>query len=498
MISDEASTELARESPDETAVLARLSLLSLNEALARGALPALSTLYFRSGRLGETARTLLRGTWYGHSPRGAADYYLHTSVAPYPETDARVGPAVAAVMGRELERLCANNGLSVEELERYHVLCLRHAPLAQRCTAPLLELVEREDDIGLEALRILAHLGSSEPIVRARYLSTMHAWTAFDEQSIARLPCWKHHDAETLAAFERVFDQVPDKWLFRGALKFSGLLDADTVPVVRKYFDSLGEVGPAWAWVESDGFRGDVERSSSNNRTLRVNWLAVEIATLRDHGLDFSKPENDLAAVLNLEYDRTGGGGYDDYVQWGFFHALSLKLRSPAILDVAIHYVELGNFPIGFGTHYDAATAFLEQAELSEPQQVRLNAALAPFSAGGDEWRGINIVDATHGGRPVGRVSLESVPKLRDLLYGGNVRALEELTRTTPLVPRDEEYLRAMLERAPQAQRLWAIKLVETNRLDSSSLRDAVRRRSSDADYEVREFARNLILERGW
>ena len=58
------------------------------------------------------------------------------------------------------------------------------------------------------------------------------------ETSIARLPCWKHHDAETLAAFDRVFDRANDKHSLCGSLRFAGLLDADAQPIVRKLFDS--------------------------------------------------------------------------------------------------------------------------------------------------------------------------------------------------------------------------------------------------------------------
>lgn len=499
LISDEGTAELERDGANGPRLLALLKLLGAESAAARGALPLLSKLHGHGGEIGNLARSQLFRLWYGSASDRADDWSIHRFVIPHVESDPNVSTSVATVMGAELDRLCKTGGPMLEDLERLHVLCLRHVALADRCRPRLVELMSREDDVGLEALRILTHVDSPDRIVRERYLATMRAWSAFDDASMKRLPCWKHHDRETLAAFERVFDRVNDKLLLCGSLQFAGLLDADTQPIVRKLFDSLeGSSGGAWAWLECSGFRGSMVPSDSKDRTLRVNQLAIEIATLRDSGRDFAKAESNLSAVLALEYDRDGGGGYDDYVQWGFFHALSLKLRSPEIVDVAIHYVELGDFAAGFGTHYDAATAFLESTPMSEAQQVRLRAALPRINAPENQWHGVNIVDASHAGRPLGRVSLEDVPALRCMLYRGNMHALDELARCTPLIARDEAYLHAMLERAPQEQRLWALRLVQTYRLDGPALRDSVRRSASDPDYDVRESAKRLVSERGW
>jgi hypothetical protein len=316
-------------------------------------------------------------------------------------------------------------------------------------------------------------------------------------------------DEETLAVLLDLVTRAESVAPLADKLRFLGLTDAVRSPVARRFLDRI-ESG---SWLVSQGFRGLVdeplelpEALASNEpvleimsaRAQRMNRLALNCATRKDRGEDITADEAAIVEMLELDYPYGGGGGYHDYVQWGYFHAQTLGLRSDRLARSALRHIRT-EFPMGeaFSTHADAARAFLEASDLSVALQVEVERQIR-YRAPEPGPRGVNIVHPLHGGRSTGIVSVQRTPAIRKAVYGGNVWAIDELSRCTRLIDRDLDYLEAALARAPAWTRLWLLTVIERDALDVPRVREAVRGRLADVDDEVRRRAQDLIDSAGW
>src|SRR5690606_33708019 len=99
-------------------------------------------------------------------------------------------------------------------------------PAAREVVLPeLLALSEREE-LELDALRALCHLGARGERVEALYLRCLARW----EGSLDRLPCLEQHSSQSLAALEQLIAERGE-WPPFLALEAGGLLGGDPGPL---------------------------------------------------------------------------------------------------------------------------------------------------------------------------------------------------------------------------------------------------------------------------
>ena len=325
-------------------------------------------------------------------------------------------------------------------------------------------------------LRSLCLLGAEDEFVRERYLETMRSEEVRSGGKIDLLPYWKHHDEETLAAFERVFSRA-DKLALMHHLVFAGLLDSAEHDIVRRFFEAMEEQpGDRWDHLRAWGFRHVAIPSLDEPKVMRANKLGLSIATLKARGEDYAECASALAELLWSGYDRRGADGWGDYYGYGFRHALDLGLSGTEFVEAALILLESER---PFFSHVDHARELLSGAELTEEQAAR--AVALPVWSGGP--------------MPVG---LRGIPHMRRELYRGNTEWLDELCALTPLIPRDEEYLLVLLQRGRLDQRLRMLEVIRDEELDSPKIRAAVIERTRDCDHRVRELATTIVVERDW
>lgn len=334
---------------------------------------------------------------------------------------------------------------------------------------------------------------------RELYLECMSRIASTDVVDAELVPCWPEHDEETLLALERVLAKAKHVQPLCNRFRFAGLIDAARTPITQMLLDRLAAEG-SLHWASSEGFRGIVPVDPSSTPIHRINVLALNLATRRASGLDTSTDEAAFAWALMRPYDRGGAGGYDDYVQWGFFQARTLRLTTPSVVDFAIRQVSGLVVPDGWlpwSTHTDAAQAFLDVIPLSIEDAVRVAEAI-PYKTELPRWHGINLASPGDGGVTQRPNAIELVPQMRLALYTGNFRVLHDLARVTRLVERDEDYLLAALERGPAQMRRSLVELVDERDLSLPRTIEAVRRLRDDLDDGVARAARDLCSTRGW
>jgi hypothetical protein len=493
---------LARADSDE----ARMRIVRALE-VARGdvspAAHALEALAEGKGELAQLAREAWNGA-VGWNPLGNRDdedrdwslHAFHLRRSPRNDRSPSAQESLDRVFGGRLERAIERGELTRELLVDVHAVALGSDPLAKRCERLLDPVLDRDDEVGLEALRLLCHLRLATPHARQRYLERMRAWDRFDAAGLELVPCWPAHDAETLEAFARVVRKAKDAHDLYQRFLFAGLKDTAREPLVQVLLD--GSARGALHWAIRDGFRGIVAVDETALPEVQINAIALNIATRRERGEDTARDEEAFARVLGRPYDRDGAGGYSDYVQWGFFHARSLQLRSPEVVELALRYAgNTGTSDWDFSTHTDAAIAYLDTAVLGLEDEVRV-ARMLPYHPPGPRWRGIDIVQPVDGGITTRKTAIELVPAMRCALYAGNVRALADLLRVTRISERDEDYLLAVLDRGEAGARHWALGLVEEHALASERLAAAVRHACADLDDAVASAATKLRAARGW
>jgi len=481
---------LEGEQDDASKALAWFRLLEEDRVSATGALPAIQRLSARQDSLGQRARAWIANLVHPRAP--ADEWELHATLKYARESDPYVDEAVAEYVTTQNASTLAVGADAAGMLANLHDLILTNAALAARWTPVLREFVKRDDATGLEALRILSHLGDDSPIVRARYLDFVRAWR-FTADRVGRVPCRKHHDPETLTAFTELFQRAPAKDEFQQQLEFAGLTDSSKTPLARAFLDSFDRHRGISPWLVGAGWRGLVEVDATARRAAQVNRIALNIATKHDLGQDYASDEAQLVAILDLPYDQDGADGYDDQVQWGFGHAADLGLHSPGLVRAALHYLDLGGFPNGFDAHVDSARSFLEDAVLTLDQQAEVERRLGSGEYGVG-WRCSNPAHARRGA-----VALEHAVRLRSMLYRGDIGALEYLLKATVPSPCDEAYWLVQVDRGSADERLAALKLANVYGLDSPEVRDAFERHAlDDLDRKVRTTAKTIRAARGW
>src|SRR5690606_8711226 len=132
--------------------------------------------------------------------------------------------SIDRVFAERWARFADREAVTVGFLLELHPAVLSSKPLAQRSIPILEELLERDDSVGDEALRILCHLRVSTPRMRERYLEQIAAWNG-GRWGWLDIACWPKHDEETLDAFTRVAEKLPDTSILDEQLRFAGLLD---------------------------------------------------------------------------------------------------------------------------------------------------------------------------------------------------------------------------------------------------------------------------------
>ncbi len=468
-LGERVAIELAAASSDDE----RMSLLQNLEQLRAdrrcGAIDAALELADRNDEVGEKAREVILAT-YGVRP-GAHLYYV---TRREPITD-------PVVQGRLLEiarwllddRVEESPDVPDWDSLDLAAQCAIRSELAREVVVPRLIEILRETRKP-RVLRLLCLLGVEDEFVRERYLETMSNEVVVAGGKIDLLPYWKHHDEETLAAFERVFSRA-DKLALVHHLVFAGLLDSSEHAIVRRFFEAMEEEpGDRWAHHRAWGFRHVAIPSPDEPKVMQANKLGLSIATRRARGEDYSGCASALAELLQSGYDRRGAGGWGDYYGYGFGHALALDLRGPEFVEAALILLKSER---PFWSHVDHARELLSGAELTAEQAAR--AAALPVWSGGP--------------MPVG---LRGIPHMRQELYRGNTEWLDELCALTPLIPRDEEYLLVLLQRGRPGQRLRMLEVIRDEELDSPRIRAAVIERTRDRDHRVRELAEAIGAQR--
>lgn len=370
-----------------------------------------------------------------------------------------VDPFLEAHYAERARAILAGATASSTELAWLQVAALRYPAVARLCLQALPAWLERGDALAGEVSRTLGRLGSDDARAREAYLLSLRGWVELDAESLQSLPFWKRHDEETRAAFLDLLARVPEpKDVYEQAL-FAGELDASNSEIARTLIERTQ--GRDYRFV-FDGFRGLVAVDESGSRADQISQLALNLATKQARGEDFAEEERRMVAILDLPYDSGGAGGADDQVQQAFFQAQTLGLHSPGMLRVARDYIELGppyrgDLPMGFSTHSDAASDYLESLP----------------------------------------VELEQVPRLRRALFRGEPDAWSRLLRATPMTAREEAYLLLELGSASVERRLRLIELLEEFRIDGSKVMACLTELAErDLDLSVRRSAERLLAAR--
>jgi len=469
--------ELAAATSDAERLSLLKTLRHVSSDSREGALDEVAALVERRDAVGEAAREWLLAT-YGIGPYFAErDARLHSFLRREPITD----PVAQRRLLRVARWLLDDRVEESPEVPDWDSLdlaglCALRSEVVREVVAPRLVEILRETGEP-RVFRMLCHLGVDDPLVRERYLATMRGWNLATGWNLELLPCWKHHDEETLAAFDRVFSAAPDPLALVDRLVFAGLTDAREHDLVRRFFERIEEA-PAGSWYALVGrFRHVVRPEPDEPKIRQVNELGLTIATLQARGEDYAEPARRLAAILQCEYDWRGGGGSGDWLQAGFWHAKELGLRGPEFAEAALRVLERSEHPLF--NHLELAAELLAEATLTPEQAARL-AALPPDRGG--PW-------------PTG---LRRIPFLREALYRGETQWLAELCALTPLIPRDEAYLLVLVERGEDDQRRAMLELVREHDLDSPAIRAAVASRTHDCDRRIRELAAEIVTEGKW
>lgn len=493
--------ELAAAESDEERIGWLRILKEVRPTNREGAMDEVTSLLGMGGELGDEAQEVILSTYDIRLSRGG-ESPLHEYLERPPHTEAAAQERLSLVVARTLAKVSASSNFDSEALDLV-LLCAARSPEARELAIPgLIEELRRAISRGrepdsLHVLRVLCHLDARHAFVRGRYLHTLSRWYKTWGARLDHLPCWKRHDEETLAAFDDVFSRAPSKLDLVDRLTFAGLVDVREHDIARRFLEAIdGEHQGAWAHLWQQGFRRAELPRPEEPKIARVNKLALAIATLKDRSEDHSEAASALASILGGGYSCGGAGGYSDYYEWGFYHAIRLDLRGPEFVEAALGVLE-EVWP--FSAHVEYAWALLAEAELTPEQAARMDAA--PWKPEGPQsgcWRGLSLLSPREQDGQPRRASLRDLPRLRQELYEGKTDRLPTILARTPLIARDEGYLLAQMERGKVGERMQALELVRGHALDFPTLRAAVAARTRDCDHRVRQLAADLMQERGW
>jgi len=481
---------------------------------ASGAARLLVDVALSGGAWQGRAEALVRKVGGAHKTEGPlTDGAFHPWRRNGPE-DSTLGPELARYYGARIAGgvpdTVAGLGLEIAPLLQ------SYPQISAAVEASFLPLLDGGDSVRATALLVLVHGRSTDPRVRSAWLSTARAWSRGERAPGASFPCWPLHDEETEAALLAAMKSPPGPHGFLVHLKFCGLTNADRSPAAKWFLNVVSGDGEGLAWLAKDGFLGRVNEplvmpahvrqsrkdskdypSTMQARVSRVNALAMEIATRRARGEDFSAEERALLEVMQLRYEADGAGGYGDFIQWAIYQAQVLHLHSEALVEEVLRHVGRELSDDYYWRHAEEALAFLEEADLKVAHQVALF-EYQPYRPPGERWRGLTPANARYDGRNSGIVSLQHVPPIRRAVYVGNVKALDELARYTRFAARDLDYFEAVLDYGPAEARAWALRIVDEHDVDSPRVRAAVRGRLVDVDGAVRQQAQTLLDRLEW
>jgi hypothetical protein len=478
-VGEAIGVELAAATSDAERIHLLRVLEKTKDANRAGAMDAVLTFVERNDEIGQRARDVLLDT-YIHLGRAQNNRSIHF----FTRREKIENPAIQSRLLRIAlwlleDRLEGSPGVPDWDSLDLAALCGIRSAVVREVVVPRLIEILRETGKP-RVLRLLCHLGVEDELVRRRYLETLRNWDAAVGGKLELLPYWKDHDEETLAAFDRVFSEADDKLALVHHLVFAGLVDSSEHDIARRFFEAMKErPGEDWGALRAWGFRHVAVPSPEEPKIKQVNKLGLTISTLTARGEDYSEAANALARILQGGYDLGGGGGGSDYYQSAFWHAEALGLHGPEFVEAALRVLE-SERPLF--NHLQFARDLLSVAELTREQAARL-AALTWWPA---------VPRAPR---------LREIPRLRQKLYSEKwqwLKWLEGLCAVTPLIPRDEEYLLAVVLRGDQWQRRRALYLVRDGRLDSPAIRAAVTDRARDCDCRIRELAGTIVEELGW
>lgn len=457
---------------------------------ATAAIPWLARILARGGAEAEFAHRLIGPLtgWQCRSPDQPPDpYYLLNRAIP--RTEEFVDPLVEQHLLDEAARALEAKPLSPETTLWLHAVALANPRVAELCRQRLPDRLGAAVEPASDILRLLTHVESNDPRVHAAYVRTLRDWNESDSAGLEAVPFWRKHDDETRTALRELILRATKPAALDVQLCFAGEVDAASSELARIYLERTRGTSP---WLVSEGFRGKIEVDKQLSLAQQVNQIALNIAGKQAHGEEFADDEQQLVAILERPYDKGGAGGYDDQVQWGFFHAQQLGLHSRALVRVALHYIKIGDTLEGYSTHSDAAGPYLESIPLEIEDHLALR-KLRPPDRAEPQWRGIDLAESRFGGEPVTKLSLEDVPRWRRKLFSGEPHFLANLLRVTPLTEREEPYLVTLLERGSVEQRVWALGVVEEHHLDSPGVRTSIQRLAEhDLDAGVRRSAARI------
>jgi hypothetical protein len=489
---------------DDTQRLHVLDFALVARADLRSAAVAIAALRDAPDPLGERARSLFALLSDEQVPFGGGwddwgDGWFHYAYVTAAYDDPELEENLARVWAPRLTEAAARADIPIELLRHVHLAGLRSARVRDACEPTLLELAKRDDALGLEALRLLCHFGSKAPLVRERYMARMTSWNDFTTNGLDKIPCLQHHDERSLAALRAVFDRANSKSVFEDRLACAGLIDGTVEPMAQTLLERLADA--SYAYTVEKEFRGILPVSAGDSKIARVHKYALTIAAKRAHGLDWSQEAHDYASILRGGYPESGAGGYNDYFEWGFVNAIHLKLTTPEFVDAALKVAEDGDVldgGTGFDLHVNYACDLLAIAELTPEQKARFYKAAPHRASGPDTWQGITLIENHERGTDIGKDALERVVDYRRDLYRGEWESLNDILAVTHLIPRDETFLLAALDRGSVAARSFGLDLVDEHKLDTPSIRAAIAKLANDCDRKTRELARKIRSECGW
>jgi hypothetical protein len=425
------------------------------------------------------------------------DFHFHQ---PDPETRT-LAPALDRAMQSMLPRLLQQGltatNLEVPELTRIGAVSLR-SEACRRAIAPILKsMLGHPGPLSDRALWLLCHFGDDDPEIRLRYVAMLDGITDFDRVDWNEIPCLTHHDASTLAAFERVYRNAKNKGGFFFKLASAHMLDDKTSWVARD-FASHADGKSIYCWCSMMSFPWSVTWGSCDDERMavRVMKLALTARTKKERGEDASR---EIAELRTIHRAGTGamncaGGCSDHYEQ---------VLAVLPWLDLDDHEyraqcfrVLMDESPFSFPTHKNWIVSYLSSRGTTDEEKAFIVATHDPF---GEEPYMTALAS-------LGPMALPRVHKLRRLAYGiedqhglgWNLQALDAVLQIARMSRDDERMLLMVLRDGTCSEALDAVTILKTRPVDSPALRFAARQTIADPDPLVAKAGAELVRARNW
>lgn len=407
-----------------------------------------------------------------------------------PDVEDLLANALAARLQIELRQ----DTLSTEFVDDALWLATRSEHVRARIVPLLVPLLAREDALGDDILYALASLGEHGAAVRRRYVKALDAMEDLDHEGLGRIPCLVKHDDRTLAALERLYHRIEARTPLAYPLFVGGLLRPDGPALGREFLAWCEEHGGSvWSPLYALGLRGEPMVQETDLPMVRMMKHAIAIRTRQEQGRDATTaPIEALLAELRDGKPVGNDGTWANTLSAGFSVVGKLGIASPEFLNWslafmldALHY------------HQSEVAEMLTHYSLDRRQQAVLCQVEYFFGIEGH----VEVLARQ------GECSLERVAKIRELLshsYGDyrtraqriDLDVLAAVLRITRLTIQEQAWLAAALEGGLCTDRVRALELIHTHRLDTPALRAAVDHAAINVDSRVR-FAAAQVRE-GW